>query len=316
MGHVGILRASAPVNFSVKPQMKTPLDDRDLYVGLVSLSIPEKPISLGQGISLSKTHAEFITPLTLVNTSPSSTDPLRPKPAYWQCSQDEQVITAELRLPRSVGQDFDERFEVARFIVLMLRLWSDPSIGLQVLSSHPFSDLCELPESEKKILLPVESNTRFFKLGTIEPASVIPSIKWVADNWQQALALYKLSTEFRLAADSLDSGQFVPNHTLTLVSLWGALEALFSPSTSELKFRVSALIAAYLEPPGAKRLETQKQVASLYDMRSAAAHGKPRHQPEHLLKSFELVRKVLIRMIHEKSVPTKEMLERQLFGAS
>lgn len=65
-----------------------------------------------------------------------------------------------------------------------------------------------------------------------------------------------------------------------------------------------------------RRLELQKQVASLYDMRSAAAHGKSRHKPEHLLKTFELVRKVLIRTIVEKSVPTKETLEDCLFGVS
>jgi hypothetical protein len=141
-------------------------------------------------------------------------------------------------------------------------------------------------------------------------------LKWVQENWKVAHKLYSSSTEFRLAADSLDSGQFVPNHALTLVSLWASLEAIFSPSTSELKFRVSALIAAYLEPPGMKRLELQKQVASLYDLRSAAAHGKPRHEPDHLLKSFELIRKVLLRMIHEASVPTKETLERRLFGAA
>lgn len=296
--------------------MSTPLDDRDLYAGLMSLSLPDEAIALGQGIALTKTHAKFLTPLTLVNTSPPSNNPLKARVEYWQCSTNEQVITAELRIPKSFGKNFDERYEVARFIVLMLRLWSDPSIGLHVLSNHPFSELCVLPENEHRILFPVESHQRFFMLSTIDPTSVIPSIQWVAKHWEQAFLLYKSSTEFRLAADSLDSGQFVPNHALTLVSLWGALEALFSPSTSELKFRVSALIAAYLEPPGIKRQETQKHVASLYDMRSAAAHGKPRHQPEHLLKSFELVRRVLIRIIHDKTVPTKDSLERHLFGAS
>ena len=63
-------------------------------------------------------------------------------------------------------------------------------------------------------------------------------------------------------------------------------------------------------------LEFQKQVASFYDMRPAAAHRKPRHEPEHLLKSLELVREVLLRMIHEAAVPAKELLERRLFGAT
>ena len=165
-------------------------------------------------------------------------------------------------------------------------------------------------------MIPIETQPRHFRLGIVDPTSVVSSLKWVGENWKTAHTLYSSSTEFRLAADSLDAGQFVPNHALALVSLWGALEAIFSPSTTELRFRVSALIASYLEPPGNKRLELQKQVASLYDMRSAAAHGKSRHEPEHLLKTFELVRKVLLRMIYEKSVPSKDQLEQRLFGAS
>ena len=293
-----------------------PLDDADLHAGLTGLELATELVDLGDGVLLVPTHAKFLTPLTLINTSPPSTDPLKPKPAFWQMGAREKDITAQLIIPRHVAKSFDERFELARFAVLVLRLWSDPGIGLHVVSSHRFEELCELPDNDRPFIVPIETRPRHFPLGTIDPTSVLASLKWVQENWRAAHKLYSSSTEFRLAADSLDAGQFVPNHALTLVSLWASLEAIFSPSTSELKFRVSALIAAYLEPPSAKRLELQKQVASLYDMRSAAAHGKPRHEPEHLLKSFELVRRVLLRMIHEAAVPTKELLERRLFSAA
>lgn len=296
--------------------MQQARDDRELFAGLTSLELPEEPVALGRGLLLSKTHAKFLTPLSLVNTSAPSVDPLRPKPAYWQVNRREYEVTAELWIPNTVAASFKERFEIAQFVVLMLRLWSDPGIGLHVISSHRFGALCDLPDNDRPVLIPVETHPRHFQLGTIDPSSVLSSLGWVKENWQTAHSLYNASTEFRLAADSLDSGQFVPNHALTLVSLWAALEAIFSPSTTELKFRVSALIAAYLKPPGDARLEFQKQVASLYDMRSAAAHGKPRHQGDHLLQTFELVRKVLIKMIHDKGVPTKEELERRLFGAA
>lgn len=292
------------------------LDDAILYAGLTGLKLESDFLDLGEGVVLAKTYAKFLTPLTLVNTSAPSPDPLKPKPAFWQMSAREREITAQLIVPRQTGKTFDDRIELARFIVLVLRLWSDPGIGLHVISNQRFEALCDLPEGERPFIAPFETGPRHFPLGTIDPSSVANSLKWVQENWKVAHKLYSSSTEFRLAADSLDSGQFVPNHALTLVSLWASLEAIFSPSTSELKFRVSALIAAYLEPPGMKRLELQKQVASLYDLRSAAAHGKPRHEPDHLLKSFELIRKVLLRMIHEASVPTREQLERRLFGAA
>lgn len=141
-------------------------------------------------------------------------------------------------------------------------------------------------------------------------------ISWVGENWKAAYQLYETSAEFRLAADTLNSAQFVPNSALTMVSMWGALEAIFSPSTSELKFRVSALIASYLEPPGEERINTQKKIGALYDMRSAAAHGKPKHQLGDLIKTHELLRKVVVHMIYAKTVPTKEILESTLFGAA
>ena len=130
------------------------------------------------------------------------------------------------------------------------------------------------------------------------------------------LELYQSHSEFRLAIDALDHGQFEPNPSLSLVSLWGAIEALFSPSTTELKFRVSALVAAYLEPLGSSRLTKQREVSALYDQRSAAAHGKPKHSPEHLLATFQLVRTILIRIMECGHVPSKAELEANLFGVT
>lgn len=291
-----------------------PLDNLPLYAGLTSLDMKDGSVDFGDGAVLSRTSAKFLTPLTLVNTAPKSPDPLNLRPEFWQMAAQERLITAQIAIAREAGESFQDRFEIARFLVLMLRLYSDPAIGLTVISSHPFESLCELPDDERSIVLPVETQPRYFQLATRDTTHVLPSLDWVRQNWKVALNLYKGSAEFQLAADSLDSGQFVPNHALALVSLWGALEAIFSPSTTELRFRVSALIAAYLEPMGSKRLELQKATATLYDMRSAAAHGKPKHDADHLLKTFELVRRVLIRMIHLKSVPSRELLERRLFG--
>lgn len=223
-----------------------PLDERNLFAGLTAFHPPQEPTALGRGVLLSATNAKFLTPLTLVNTSPPSRDSLRSKPAFWQITNREYSVTSELLAPRAVAASFEERYELARFLVLVLRLWSDPGIGLHVISSHRFACLCDLPDDDRPILIPIETQPRHFPLGTIDPSSVIASLGWVKDNWESAYGLYQTSSEFRLAADSLDSGQFLPNHAMALVSLWGALEAIFSPSTTELKFRVSALIAAYL----------------------------------------------------------------------
>lgn len=101
-----------------------------------------------------------------------------------------------------------------------------------------------------------------------------------------------------------------------MVSLWGALESLFSPSRPELSFRVSGLIAAYLEDFGAARQALQKKVAKLYDVRPFAAHGKPKDDPNALVETFELLRRAIINMINDEHVPSKAELESRLFGPS
>jgi hypothetical protein len=59
----------------------------------------------------------------------------------------------------------------------------------------------------------------------------------------------------------------------------------------------------------------QKEIAKLYDKRSAAAHGKPKHDEEDLLASFNLLRRVLMTIIENKNVPSREDLEDLLFGS-
>ena len=48
-----------------------------------------------------------------------------------------------------------------------------------------------------------------------------------------------------------------------MVSLWAGLESLFSPSTMELRFRVSALISSYLHEHGKERQNLYKKIMKL-----------------------------------------------------
>lgn len=190
----------------------------------------------------------------------------------------------------------------------------NPSTALRVFSNYPFAALPQIPDKQAN-LFPFEVQRRHFPLAVEGGTATAIALAWVKDRWQVANNLTTESAEFALAVEAIDTGQFVQNSALSLVSLWGALEALFSPSTSELKFRVSSLIAAFLEPPGNKRASLQKDVAQLYDKRSAAAHGKPKHEPEDLLSTFNLLRRVLIAIIDKQKVPSKNDLEGMLFGS-
>lgn len=296
----------------------------DLYAGLTSIELPDDPVDLGDGVVLSRTFARFTTSFNFINTGdisqPSATPaqpdgyPPLPPPSMWGLQVRKIDVTSQIFIPASVAISSDEQLSIARLLTSALRMYADPAVALVAVSSHPYGSLIDR-RLEGCVLRPLQVAPRHYSIGLETPGCNISGIQWVARYWRKFQNLYQTHAEFRLAVDALDHGQFESNASLALVGLWGAIEALFSPSTSELKFRVSALIASYLEDPGPNRLAEQKRIAALYDQRSAAAHGKPKHTPEQLLDSFELLRIVLIRMTERGAVPSKAQLEERLFGA-
>lgn len=155
---------------------------------------------------------------------------------------------------------------------------------------------------------------RHIDIGLIKGDKIIESINWVVDNWESAIKLRSTNPEFDFALDTFDNAQCITNTAMMIVSIWGALEAIFAPHKAELVFRVSAQLAAFLKPRGNGRLEKQKEIVKLYNLRSAAAHGSPKHASEDIVKTFELLRMAIIRMIELQLVPNKEKLEEMLFS--
>lgn len=284
----------------------------DIHAGLSGLELEEESFDLGDGLTLSKTYAHLMSPFVMAF---KPAPPGGHHPAPWKATAGgfSFDIGAELFIPSRVEAKYGSVISVARTVVFLLRLGVNPAVTMPVLSDHHFSSLPETPDRQAN-LLPYEVERRHFPLDVSGGKGTATALEWVKDRWPVTHKLTSESAEFALAVDAIDAGQFVRNSALALVSLWGALEALFSPSTSELKFRVSSLIAAFLEPPGAGRALLQKEVGKLYDKRSAAAHGKPRHEPQDLLDTFNLLRRVLIAIIDSRSVPSKDALEGMLFG--
>ncbi|HWY48698.1 MAG TPA: hypothetical protein VNX70_15020 [Bryobacteraceae bacterium] len=291
----------------------TELFEGDLHAGLSGLELGDDCLDLGEGISLRKTYAHLMAPFIMAfNPAP----PGRHHPAPWKASRGgfSFDITVDLTIPASFETIPRGKVALAKTIVFLVRLGLNPAATVPVLSNYPFADLANNPDNEAA-LLPFEIQYRYFPLTVDGGLATNESAEWVRSRWQTTHELISESAEFALAVDAISTGQFVKSSALTLVSLWGALEALFSPSTTELKFRVSSLIAAFLEPFGNGRGILQKEIAKLYDKRSAAAHGKPKHDEEDVLGSFNLLRRVLMRIIDNKKVPSREDLEDVLFGS-
>jgi len=161
--------------------------------------------------------------------------------------------------------------------------------------------------------MPVEAKPRIFKLvrdSTMDDAGA----KWIADRWEKTQRLMDAHKEFDLGVAAIEAAQFQNNGALSMMSLWAALEALFSRERSELRFRVSSYIAAYLRPFGSERRELQKKLGKLYDKRSEIAHGAADIDNDALFETLTVMRQVLLRMIDAGKVPTRADLEERLFG--
>lgn len=284
-----------------------------LYIGLSNIDLGDRRIEFSRGIVIESTFAHLMSPMLLAFAKPMNGGP-HPGPWKTIAGSSGFDITAQISIPLTAGKDRADCLIIATIIVSLIRLRCDPAITMTAISNLPFASLKDVSDTAVPVL-PMETRPRSFPLMNAGGEKASETIGWVSTHFETVSELRANHQEFQVAAAALDSAQFIPNDALALISLWGALEALFSPSNAELKFRVSALIAVYLYKPGPGRLDAQKRIAKLYDKRSAAAHGTPRHVPDDLVASFELLRLCLMKMIVEGEVPSKERLESQLFGA-
>jgi hypothetical protein len=291
----------------------SPLFGSELHAGLSGIDLEGVTYELGEGVQLSDAYAHLMAPFIMAFAPPPGG--IGPHPGPWKAATGGFGfdVSAELTVPADLEEKYGSKVAVARTILFLLRLYVNPAITLPVFSTHRFAELPKTDDKDAR-LVPYEVQPRHFPLGAVGDHATPESIQWVREHWQTTHRLYASSAGFELAVEALSTGQFVENTALTLVSLWAALEGLFSPSTSELRFRVSALIAAYLEDPGKERASLQKAIAKLYDKRSAAAHGKPKHGSNDLLDTFILMRRVLVSIINSGEVPTPSELESVLFG--
>jgi len=287
--------------------------EADIYLGLSGLELNFSEMEFGQGIVLRKTYACLMSPYLMAFR------PVKPETHYggpWKGAEGGKNfdVTAELYIPATCNSRELNTFELGKLVVALMRLWISPDITNPVISNISFS-LAASAKDNHVTLVPVETHERYIKFKTETDGSLSEdAFLWLKEHWNNVTRLASKYNEFKLALDVLDEFHFQKSQAMNIVSLWGALEALFLKQKYELRFRVSALIAAYLEEPGQERLDLQKKLKKLYDARSSAAHGKPRNKTEELVKSFHVLREAVLKMIDTNRVPSQDELEGILFG--
>ena len=138
-------------------------------------------------------------------------------------------------------------------------------------------------------------------------------LDWVKTNWCESLPLIS-DPAVQFALHTFFSHRLNQSDEMRIVSAWTVLERIFSSKGAELRFRVSANLAAYLEPRGLLRQQLFRSTLRLYDERSSAAHGSPLRSPDACANTMRLARRALTKIIEQRHVPSPEELEMLLFG--
>lgn len=288
----------------------------DLYAGLSGFELGPDEFKFGHGVVLSKTYAHFMAPFMMAF---KRAELGKVHPAPWKAAAGGlgYDISAQLFVPLDLTvpgwSDWFDRLNTVWWFTALMRLKGSSLAFTPLLASESFSSMLSM-EGEPHTW-PVEVHTRRL-VPESNPAKIIAvdALAWIEQHWVSGGVLMCQNSDFSIAFQAFDACTWTSTPSLALVSLWGGLERLFSPSNQELKFRVSALIASFLERPGKERLACYQRVKKLYDARSRAAHRASHDEIDALVDTYALMKRVLTKIIEDNHIPTTEQLEGQLLG--
>lgn len=283
------------------------------YVGLSGIKLAVETFDLGFGIVLTRTFAH-LNAFFFMHFEPTTTDHPFPKIIKDVKAGFGLDINVQIYIPNWRLFGCSDRLNIAWLIATLIRLKTSPAVTIPVVADRPFSDI---PSSWKE--------AEVFPVEEISPRCLVPvknrkldldetDLVWIREHWQKSITLMNNNRDFNTAVQAVDFSLITKSSSLALITLWGALEQLFSPAKQELRFRISASIASYLEPPSRKRLALYKKILKLYNARSEAAHGTSGKHADPLIETYELIRRVLIKMIEDGHVPNRNEVEQLMFG--
>lgn len=285
-----------------------------LYGGVSGVTLATDCFDLGEGVEIRQTFAHLFSANMMAFVRP---EPGRHHPPPWRAAKGGFAydIEAEIRAPTrtSLGESFDAK-ETIWWIAALLRMARFPYLSIPVISNYSFSEISQT--DREPTLTPFETEGRIFG-PTDGVVSVLDSenLEWVRDKWVTAGKLLNQNPKFYSVLKAFDLATLRGRASSSLLAMWGGLEQIFAPSPGELRYRVAALMASYLEGHGAKRLSLYREILKLYNERCVAAHTAQEVEIAPLVQTYVIMRNVLVRMIDTNQVPTQVDLETLLLSA-
>jgi hypothetical protein len=276
-------------------------------IGVAGLKLDADAYDLGNGVRLFKSYAHLVIKPRITFT-PSSRrahlGPWKPLKTWLFGGPAGGRVTVLASISAPPCKDLFPSDDVGFWIVFLLGLQLNSNLAVAYYYDEQLNGGSDGKRDIRMFLEEFLPNTH---LGISDA-----QIEWVRANWLPSINLMEDAT-FVFASQVLFRDHMIRNHELQLVSVWSALERVFSSKGPELRFRVSANIAAYLEPNGQARRSLVRSTLRLYDERSAAAHGSPIKSSSAYNDSIGLLRRTLIKMIEQGHVPKPDELEKLLF---
>jgi hypothetical protein len=282
-----------------------------LYAGISGARMSVERFDLGHGLVLTRTFAHFMAPF-LMAFSPATKGESHPGPWSAVSSGIGSNIHIQLYVPDTFeAHNFFDRLNTVWWVTALMRLRIASCVHVPAIADRPFSDI---PADQNNArILPIEVLPRHLS-GDGVAEITDEDLLWLKASWLPGGHLMGSSATFNDAFQALDAAGGMPTRAVALLAVWGALEHLFSPAKQELRFRVSANIATYIEPPGAGRLALHRRLMKLYDARSTVAHGTKLKAPAAWAETHVLANRVLMKILAEGRVPCSEVLEGELFA--
>lgn len=139
----------------------------------------------------------------------------------------------------------------------------------------------------------------------------IADLEWVENNMLNLLELAIANPQLEIAIESVSTFHQQGSLRMSIVALWAGIEALLNVY-SELRFRLSIELAAYLGQNQSEKISIYNQLKKMYDIRSKAVHGAKMDDSilvKHILETRGILRRILIKIAENNSIPTSDELE-------
>ena len=158
----------------------------DLFAGLAGIPMGEDHYDLGHGVTLSRTFAHLNGSFILAFAHPKSPGEAHPAPWPSVPGGSSFDVVAELRVPAQVPKGMGTSMDVARTVLMMLRLGVHPGIASPVIANFP---LASMPgrHANEVWLRANERSERFFRVESEATAITPDHAAWLAKTWPVAM---------------------------------------------------------------------------------------------------------------------------------